>query len=102
MKKLCSVRLRYPETSTIYLCLSYFIPLDSRSTGRIFPSQQDLRYDPGEAPNQKALCHSLTAQHICSMEEPSRDPATGTVDPETLYTKQSCIGGGSFGKVYKG
>ena len=23
-------------------------------------------------------------------------------DPETLYTKQSCIGGGSFGKVYKG
>ncbi|RDL36691.1 uncharacterized protein BP5553_06043 [Venustampulla echinocandica] len=24
------------------------------------------------------------------------------VDPETLYTKQSCIGGGSFGKVYKG
>ncbi|KAF2141726.1 uncharacterized protein K452DRAFT_326807 [Aplosporella prunicola CBS 121167] len=26
----------------------------------------------------------------------------GSVDPETLYTKQSCIGGGSFGKVYKG
>ncbi|EAS28775.3 STE/STE20/YSK protein kinase [Coccidioides immitis RS] len=24
------------------------------------------------------------------------------VDPETLYTKQNCIGGGSFGKVYKG
>ncbi|KAJ8604673.1 hypothetical protein MRB53_041705 [Persea americana] len=24
------------------------------------------------------------------------------VDPETLYTKQACIGGGSFGKVYKG
>jgi len=23
-------------------------------------------------------------------------------DPETIYTKQSCIGGGSFGKVYKG
>jgi len=23
-------------------------------------------------------------------------------DPEILYTKQSCIGGGSFGKVYKG
>ncbi|KAK5681545.1 Serine/threonine-protein kinase PAK 6 [Elasticomyces elasticus] len=23
-------------------------------------------------------------------------------DPETLYTKQACIGGGSFGKVYKG
>ncbi|KAK5074163.1 Serine/threonine-protein kinase PAK 6 [Lithohypha guttulata] len=23
-------------------------------------------------------------------------------DPETLYTKQNCIGGGSFGKVYKG
>ncbi|KAF1355058.1 kinase-like domain-containing protein [Delphinella strobiligena] len=26
----------------------------------------------------------------------------GAVDPETLYTKQGCIGGGSFGKVYKG
>ena len=23
-------------------------------------------------------------------------------DPETIYTKQNCIGGGSFGKVYKG
>ena len=26
----------------------------------------------------------------------------GTVDPETLYSRQNCIGGGSFGKVYKG
>ncbi|KIW01343.1 uncharacterized protein PV09_07115 [Verruconis gallopava] len=26
----------------------------------------------------------------------------GNTDPETLYTKQNCIGGGSFGKVYKG
>ncbi|OBT70082.1 STE/STE20/YSK protein kinase [Pseudogymnoascus sp. 23342-1-I1] len=26
----------------------------------------------------------------------------GSVDPETLYTKQNCIGGGSFGKVYRG
>ncbi|KAI9832368.1 MAG: hypothetical protein M1819_004356 [Sarea resinae] len=26
----------------------------------------------------------------------------GAADPETLYTKQNCIGGGSFGKVYKG
>ncbi|KAF2499323.1 Pkinase-domain-containing protein [Lophium mytilinum] len=26
----------------------------------------------------------------------------GAVDPEMLYTKQACIGGGSFGKVYKG
>ncbi|KAL2372701.1 hypothetical protein RJZ57_002865, partial [Blastomyces gilchristii] len=26
----------------------------------------------------------------------------GAVDPETYYTKQNCIGGGSFGKVYKG
>lgn len=25
-----------------------------------------------------------------------------SVDPTTLYTKQECIGGGSFGKVYKG
>ncbi|KAI9759433.1 MAG: putative protein serine/threonine kinase [Chaenotheca gracillima] len=24
------------------------------------------------------------------------------IDPEALYTKQNCIGGGSFGKVYKG
>lgn len=27
---------------------------------------------------------------------------SGVVDPETLFTKQNCIGGGSFGKVYKG
>ncbi|KAI9841463.1 MAG: putative protein serine/threonine kinase [Sclerophora amabilis] len=27
---------------------------------------------------------------------------SGVADPETLYTKQNCIGGGSFGKVYKG
>lgn len=26
----------------------------------------------------------------------------GAVDPETLYSRQNCIGGGSFGKVYKG
>lgn len=26
----------------------------------------------------------------------------GSVDPETLYSRQNCIGGGSFGKVYKG
>ncbi|TLD39289.1 pkinase domain-containing protein [Venturia nashicola] len=26
----------------------------------------------------------------------------GVTDPETIYTKQNCIGGGSFGKVYKG
>ncbi|KAF2669735.1 Pkinase-domain-containing protein [Microthyrium microscopicum] len=30
------------------------------------------------------------------------DSPTGVIDPETLYTKQNCIGGGSFGKVYKG
>ncbi|KAJ5508677.1 hypothetical protein N7527_010820 [Penicillium freii] len=24
------------------------------------------------------------------------------IDPETIYTKQTCIGGGSFGKVFKG
>lgn len=28
--------------------------------------------------------------------------STHVVDPETIYTKQACIGGGSFGKVYKG
>ncbi|KAF3398445.1 Serine/threonine-protein kinase svkA [Penicillium rolfsii] len=27
---------------------------------------------------------------------------TGPIDPESIYTKQSCIGGGSFGRVYKG
>ncbi|KAI9800623.1 MAG: putative protein serine/threonine kinase [Piccolia ochrophora] len=31
-----------------------------------------------------------------------RGMMSGIADPETLYTKQSCIGGGSFGKVYKG
>ncbi|KAF1987738.1 Pkinase-domain-containing protein [Aulographum hederae CBS 113979] len=30
------------------------------------------------------------------------DMMSGAVDPETIYTKQTCIGGGSFGKVYKG
>lgn len=30
------------------------------------------------------------------------DTMSVVIDPETLYTKQSCIGGGSFGKVYKG
>ncbi|KAK5173414.1 serine/threonine protein kinase, STE, PAK/STE20 [Saxophila tyrrhenica] len=28
--------------------------------------------------------------------------SNGSTDPETIYTKQACIGGGSFGKVYKG
>lgn len=28
--------------------------------------------------------------------------SSGHADPEALYTKQACIGGGSFGKVYKG
>lgn len=27
---------------------------------------------------------------------------SGTADPDTLYMRQNCIGGGSFGKVYKG
>jgi serine/threonine-protein kinase 24/25/MST4 len=30
------------------------------------------------------------------------DLSDGDVDPETLFTKQQCIGGGSFGKVFKG
>ncbi|KAL8294552.1 hypothetical protein RB597_007803 [Gaeumannomyces tritici] len=30
------------------------------------------------------------------------DEGDGPMDPELLYTKEYCIGGGSFGKVYKG
>ncbi|KAH8905005.1 Pkinase-domain-containing protein [Coniochaeta sp. PMI_546] len=30
------------------------------------------------------------------------DESQGSPDPELLYTKEYCIGGGSFGKVYKG
>ena len=36
------------------------------------------------------------------MPSSTEDNRGGAVDPETLYTKQQCIGGGSFGKVYKG
>ncbi|KAF1824182.1 Pkinase-domain-containing protein [Dissoconium aciculare CBS 342.82] len=28
--------------------------------------------------------------------------STSNIDPETIYTRQACIGGGSFGQVYKG
>ncbi|KAL9089543.1 MAG: hypothetical protein Q9159_002495 [Coniocarpon cinnabarinum] len=39
----------------------------------------------------------------CAVMYGTPDEASqGTVDPETLYTRQNCIGGGSFGKVYKG
>ncbi|EFW99785.1 ste20-like serine/threonine-protein [Grosmannia clavigera kw1407] len=30
------------------------------------------------------------------------DRSSGSADPEQLYTKEYCIGGGSFGKVFKG
>lgn len=36
------------------------------------------------------------------MSASSDDIMRGAVDPESLYTKQNCIGGGSFGKVYRG
>ncbi|CAL8579725.1 Serine/threonine-protein kinase PAK 6 [Xanthoria parietina] len=36
------------------------------------------------------------------MANPTGPGIGSSVDPETLYTKQNCIGGGSFGKVYKG
>ncbi|QDS67596.1 hypothetical protein FKW77_003788 [Venturia effusa] len=32
----------------------------------------------------------------------AHETMNGVTDPETIYTKQNCIGGGSFGKVYKG
>jgi serine/threonine-protein kinase 24/25/MST4 len=36
------------------------------------------------------------------MPLPTSDEGNGVVDPESIYTRQNCIGGGSFGKVYKG
>lgn len=37
-----------------------------------------------------------------SDRERDYEDGEGSVDPELLYTKEYCIGGGSFGKVYKG
>ncbi|KAK3362363.1 kinase-like domain-containing protein [Lasiosphaeria hispida] len=39
---------------------------------------------------------------MADRENREYDEAEGSLDPELLYTKEYCIGGGSFGKVYKG
>ncbi|KAK4044359.1 kinase-like domain-containing protein [Parachaetomium inaequale] len=39
---------------------------------------------------------------MADREHRDYDDAEGSLDPEMLYTKEYCIGGGSFGKVYKG
>ncbi|KAK4184709.1 putative serine/threonine-protein kinase [Podospora australis] len=36
------------------------------------------------------------------MADREYDEGEGSIDPELLYTRETCIGGGSFGKVYKG
>ncbi|KXX75696.1 Serine/threonine-protein kinase svkA [Madurella mycetomatis] len=39
---------------------------------------------------------------MADRENREYDDAEGSLDPGLLYTKEYCIGGGSFGKVYKG
>ncbi|KAK4156633.1 kinase-like domain-containing protein [Chaetomidium leptoderma] len=39
---------------------------------------------------------------MADRENRDYDDAEGSLDPEMIYTKEYCIGGGSFGKVYKG
>lgn len=36
------------------------------------------------------------------MTQSREDVVKGAIDPTTMYDRQQCIGGGSFGKVYKG
>ncbi|KAF2259186.1 Pkinase-domain-containing protein [Lojkania enalia] len=51
---------------------------------------------------QRVILPPLTPAQTMAASVPTEFVVSGTIDPSTIYTKQQCIGGGSFGKVYKG